>query len=66
MIREAARSTEGFSGREIAKLMATVQAEVYGSEDCILDANLFHEVVDFKVAEHRKRRELAGEGVPDT
>lgn len=30
LIREAAKKTEGFSGREIAKLMASVQAIVYG------------------------------------
>ncbi|KAG5245586.1 ATPase family AAA domain-containing protein [Salix suchowensis] len=31
--REAAKKTEGFSGREIAKLMASVQAAVYGRPD---------------------------------
>ncbi|XP_010261604.1 PREDICTED: ATPase family AAA domain-containing protein 3-B [Nelumbo nucifera] len=59
VIREAAIKTEGFSGREIAKLMASVQAAVYGSKDCVLDANLFREVVDYKVAEHQQRRKLA-------
>ncbi|KAH9321427.1 hypothetical protein KI387_016066, partial [Taxus chinensis] len=44
VIREAAVITEGFSGREIAKMMASVQAAVYGSWDCVLDANLFREV----------------------
>ncbi|GER48758.1 AAA-type ATPase family protein [Striga asiatica] len=59
VIKEAASKTEGFSGREIAKLMAGVQAAVYGSEDCVLDANLFREVVDYKVAEHQQRKKLA-------
>ncbi|EYU45375.1 hypothetical protein ABFS82_06G009800 [Erythranthe guttata] len=59
IIKEAAEKTEGFSGREIAKLMASVQAAVYGSEDCVLDANLFREVVDYKVAEHQQRKKLA-------
>lgn len=62
VIREAAVKTEGFSGREIAKLMASVQAAVYGSKVCELDANMFREVVDYKVAEHQQRRKLAGEG----
>eukprot|EP01018_Ginkgo_biloba_P037515 Gb_39829 [translate_table: standard] len=62
VIREAAVKTEGFSGREIAKMMASVQAAVYGSKDCVLDANLFREVVDYKVAEHHQRRKLAAEG----
>ncbi|XP_077234907.1 uncharacterized protein LOC143877057 [Tasmannia lanceolata] len=65
VIREAALKTEGFSGREIAKLMASVQAAVYGSKDCELDASLFREVVDYKVAEHQQRRKLAGEGGTD-
>ncbi|KAG8487168.1 hypothetical protein CXB51_020767 [Gossypium anomalum] len=60
ILREAAAKTEGFSGREIAKLMASVQAAVYGSENCVLDPSLFREVVDYKVAEHQQRRKLAG------
>ncbi|XP_060675618.1 uncharacterized protein LOC107414892 [Ziziphus jujuba] len=59
IIREAAAKTEGFSGREIAKLMASIQAAVYGSENCVLDPSLFREVVDYKVAEHQQRRKLA-------
>ncbi|WOL05584.1 ATPase family AAA domain-containing protein 3-like isoform X1 [Canna indica] len=62
VIREAAAKTEGFSGREIAKLMASVQAAVYGSQDCELNSGLFREVVDYKVAEHQQRRKLAGAG----
>lgn len=62
IIKEAASKTEGFSGREIAKLMASVQAAVYGSENCVLDPNLFREVVDYKVAEHQQRRKLAAAG----
>ncbi|XP_038998093.1 ATPase family AAA domain-containing protein 3-B-like [Hibiscus syriacus] len=59
ILREAATKTEGFSGREIAKLMASVQAAVYGSENCVLDPTLFREVMDYKVAEHQQRRKLA-------
>jgi ATPase family AAA domain-containing protein 3A/B len=62
VIREAARKTEGFSGREIAKLVASVQAAVYGRPDCVLDAQLFKEIVDYKVAEHHQRLKLAAEG----
>lgn len=61
-IKEAARKTEGFSGREIAKLVAGVQAAVYGSPDCVLDSKLFREVVDYKDAEHHQRIKLAAEG----
>ncbi|KAJ0079167.1 hypothetical protein Patl1_23850 [Pistacia atlantica] len=59
VLMEAAAKTEGFSGREIAKLMASVQASVYGSENCVLDPSLFREVVDYKVAEHQQRSKLA-------
>ncbi|GMY11514.1 ATPase family AAA domain-containing protein 3C-like [Fagus crenata] len=62
VIREAARMTEGFSGREIAKLMASVQAAVYARPDCALDTQLFKEIVDYKVAEHNQRIKLAAEG----
>ncbi|KAL6498110.1 hypothetical protein OROGR_028507 [Orobanche gracilis] len=55
VIREAAKRTEGFSGREIAKLMASVQAAVYGRPNCVLDSELFKEIVDYKVAEHHQR-----------
>ncbi|PIA55767.1 hypothetical protein AQUCO_00700233v1 [Aquilegia coerulea] len=61
-IREAARKTEGFSGREIAKLIASVQASVYAQSDCVLDSQLFMEIVDFKVEEHNKRKKIAAEG----
>lgn len=62
VIREAARQTEGFSGREIAKLVASVQAAVYARPDCVLDTQLFKEVVDYKVVEHRQRIKLATDG----
>ncbi|KAL8160537.1 hypothetical protein V2J09_002074 [Rumex salicifolius] len=59
ILKEAAAKIEGFSGREIAKLVASVQAAVYGSKDCMLDPQLFREVVDYKVAEHEQRRKFA-------
>jgi len=61
LLREAAAKTDGFSGREIAKLMASVQAAVYGSKECELNPDLFREVVDYKVAEHQQRRKLAAD-----
>ncbi|KAI4314840.1 hypothetical protein L6164_027708 [Bauhinia variegata] len=62
VLREAARKTEGFSGREIAKLMTGIQAAVYGRPDCVLDAQLFKDIVDYKVTEHHQRIKLAAEG----
>ncbi|EOA17809.1 hypothetical protein CARUB_v10006207mg [Capsella rubella] len=62
VISEAAKKTEGFSGREIAKLVAGVQAGVYGRKDCVLDSQLFEEIVEYKVEEHHQRHRLASEG----
>ncbi|KAF8098989.1 hypothetical protein N665_0255s0062 [Sinapis alba] len=62
VISEAAVKTEGFSGREIAKLVAGVQAGVYGRKDCVLDSQLFKEIVEYKVEEHHQRIRLASEG----
>ncbi|CAM0944927.1 unnamed protein product [Alopecurus aequalis] len=61
VLRDAARKIDGFSGREIAKLLASVQAAVYGSPDCILNPQLFSEVVEYKIAEHHQRMKLASE-----
>lgn len=58
---EAARRTNGFSGREIAKLMASLQGAVYGKKDLVLDATLFNEVMDYKVEEHERRKEILGQ-----
>ncbi|RZR71033.1 hypothetical protein BHM03_00002945 [Ensete ventricosum] len=63
VLREAARKTAGFSGREIAKLMASVQAAVYGRPNCMLDSELFMEIVNYKVTEHHQRIKLATEAI---
>ncbi|KAL6767968.1 hypothetical protein ACKKBF_B37290 [Auxenochlorella protothecoides x Auxenochlorella symbiontica] len=56
LLDEAAAATEGFSGRELAKFMASVQAAVYGSKDAVLDAPMFRRLLDMKVGEHAQRR----------
>eukprot|EP00798_Chlamydomonas_sp_ICE-L_P020713 gene20713-27525_t len=55
MILEAAKATEGFSGRELAKFMAAVQASVYGSEEVTLTAKIFRSVLARKLTEHGER-----------
>ena len=64
VLRVAARKTEGFSGRELAKLLASVRGAVYGGKESVLTADVFREVVDYKVAEHHQRKNLsvAGDG----
>ncbi|KAH7440896.1 hypothetical protein KP509_03G015300 [Ceratopteris richardii] len=62
VLKEAAKKMEGFSGREIAKTMASVQGAVYGSKRAQLDADLFREVINYKVAEHQQRKIIAKKG----
>ena len=62
VLREAARKTVGFSGRELAKLLASVRGAVYGGKESVLTSDVFREVVDYKVAEHQQRRNLSVEG----
>ncbi len=45
----------GFSGRELAKFMASVQAAVYGSHEAELTPAIFENVLKLKLAEHRQR-----------
>lgn len=56
MLQGAAQRTEGFSGRELAKLMASMQAAVYGSAKPILTHQIWNQVLDMKVREHVQRQ----------
>lgn len=56
LIGEAAREMSGFSAREIAKCMASMQAAVYGSAEPRLTRDLFRQVLDHKLKEHAARR----------
>lgn len=55
MVWEAARAMEGFSGREIAKYMAAVQAAVYGSHEPVLTPEIWQSVLKRKLYEHEER-----------
>lgn len=57
-LRWAAERTKGFSGRELAKLMAAVQSAVYGSHEPVLTPELFRQVVDMKLQQHEMRKEF--------
>jgi ATPase family AAA domain-containing protein 3A/B len=50
-----AKEVTGFSGREIAKLMISVQGAAYGSPDGMLSKELLQRVVRWKVEEHHKK-----------
>lgn len=62
MLLEAAKQTEGFSGRELAKLVASMQAAVYGSAQPVLTVEMWQRVINMKAREHEQRQEfLAGQ-----
>lgn len=64
MLLEAAKQTDGFSGRELAKLVASMQAAVYGSAQPILTKDMWQRVINMKVREHEQRQEfLAGQHI---
>lgn len=44
----AAGETEGFSGRELGKLVTGVRAAVYGSAQRTLDSAIFRAIVEYK------------------
>jgi hypothetical protein len=57
LLEEVAARTQGFSGRELAKLLLSVQAAVYGRPPPLrLDAALLREVLEFKLAEHLEKQ----------
>jgi ATPase family AAA domain-containing protein 3A/B len=56
LLQAAAARMEGFSGREIAKLMASVQAAVYGSTTTLLTTDIFNRVLEAKLKEHEARK----------
>uniref|UniRef100_A0A383WCV6 AAA+ ATPase domain-containing protein n=1 Tax=Tetradesmus obliquus TaxID=3088 RepID=A0A383WCV6_TETOB len=56
LLDDAARQMEGFSGREIAKFMASVQAAVYGSAQAVLTPEIFKRVLQAKLQEHAARK----------
>lgn len=64
MIRKVAEKTNGFSGRELAKFMASLQAAVYGAKKAVLTPELFEQVLEFKVKEHIHRMKFTKGGEP--
>lgn len=54
------RATDGFSGREIAKLMISLQGAIYSSIDGKLDYNLAANILKLKIREHTMKAEMRG------
>jgi len=59
VLNEVAMATEGFSGRQLAKLAAGIQGTVFGSKEAVLTPELLREVMQIKVEEHKVRERLA-------
>ena len=57
-LKRAAKVTDGFSGRELAKLMASVQATAYGTPNAMLTSTAFDSVVQSKLKQHAMRQRL--------
>ena len=51
-IKELAGRLEGFSGREIAKFMISVQALAYAQQDATITASVLTLLTDAKLQEH--------------
>ncbi len=54
-IRETVEKTSGFSGREIGKLMVSMQGAVHSSETGRLSQVKCKEIIDTKVEEHKEK-----------
>jgi hypothetical protein len=55
------KSTNGFSGREIAKLMISVQGAIYSSSDGKLNYEMVRNVLETKTKEHQMKMEMRGD-----
>ena len=56
-----AKKTNGFSGREISKLMIAVQYAMFLSNDGVLTTDLFEATVQAKLKEHQEKKLFTGQ-----
>ena len=54
-VDEITKATEGFSGREIAKLMIAIQGNIYASTDGKLSREMITDIVYLKVKDHEMK-----------
>ncbi|CAM9102408.1 unnamed protein product [Hapterophycus canaliculatus] len=62
LIKGLAEEIQGFSGREVEKLMLGVQSCAYGSEDGVLTADMLKRVVTQKAREHSAKVKMRATG----
>ncbi len=53
--------TEGFSGRELSKLLVACQAATYASDDGIFTEKMFDKKLDLALESHKKKQEWKSE-----
>lgn len=58
---ELAAKTDGFSGREISKLIVSCQAGAYASEDGVLTENIIEQKLKFALDAHEKKMKWRSE-----
>ena len=59
-MKNVGSATENFSGRQIAKLMISLQGAVYGTQAIKLTPELVKKVTERKISENKRKREMAG------
>ncbi|CAM9875822.1 unnamed protein product [Scytosiphon promiscuus] len=62
LLKGLAEEIQGFSGREVEKLMFGVQSCAYGSEDGVLTADMLKRVVTQKTREHSAKIKMRAAG----
>jgi len=55
-LKAAVAATEGFSGREIHKLVVAWQAAVFGSENAVFTPSIMHDVLDTHVVQRNLKQ----------
>jgi len=63
-LRAAAEKTEGFSGRELNKMIISMQAAAYATDDATLTRARFEEVLDHFVEQHQQRQQWQATTTP--
>lgn len=58
---EIAQKTEGFSGRELSKLIVSCQAATYASDDGIFTEKMFDEKLKLALEAHEKKQKWKSE-----
>jgi hypothetical protein len=65
-LSKLAEQTQGFSGREIHKLFLSIQGAVFSSDDCMLNNEIWNNVIEWKLGEFARKQalQLLGESSP--